>query len=326
MPTCSAFPACGGCLYLDMAPESYLEKKYAFVQKAFLAHGVNHKIEQIIPVPFGCRRRATFAFKNGHIGFNETKSHKIIPLTACPALTDRLSNFLPTLKTLAADLKGSGDISVLETPFGIDMHILRPQSPLTLEKREMLALFAAKHNLARLMYNKEPIACQVNLPASADSFLQPSKEGEEILINLVLEHIGSVQSAVDLFCGAGTFTKPLLQKIKHVAGFDIAAESLAPLKPHASARDLFRNPLLAEELNAFELAVIDPPRAGADLQCRQLAQSTVQRVLMVSCNPQTAARDTQTLLAGGYQIQKIIPIDQFVYTNHIELFIFLSKA
>ena len=305
MEHCSSFPACGGCSYLNLNMNDYLEKKRLFIQSAFLNQGIHVEPEPVLSVPFGRRRRATFAYKNGQIGFNKAKSSQINNLTACPALLPELSDLLPKLQELVLKLKGSGNISVLKTPFGIDMCLKENKPKLTLEKQELLSAFALQNNLVRLSYGTEPVIQQVQLPFSADSFLQPSVEGEQLLINLVLSHIGTPRKAADLFCGAGTFTKPLLNAGFSVKGYDIAVESLSVIKNNAEKRD--------------------PPRAGAEAQCRELAESQVPDILMISCSPKTAARDVSILRFGGYEIKKIIPVDQFIYTTHIELFILLKK-
>lgn len=326
MDKCAAFGKCGGCLYHNIAYEEYLQKKENFVKRAFADKGITVQPQSIISVPFGTRRRATFAFHKGIIGFNGLKSHQIISLDSCPALVKELSDFLIPLKQLISALKGSGDISVLLTPFGIDMHIKRNCGEPTLSQRELLADFAIKNNVVRLLYNHEPIFQKVQLPFAPDSFLQPSIEGEKILVDLVCDAAKDARNAIDLFCGAGTFTRPLHEKGINIVGYDIASDSLNALGPLGKERDLFRNPLLATEFKHIDTVVIDPPRAGAFQQCCQLAQSDVTTIIMISCNPITAARDIDMLLdKGGYKLHTIIPVDQFIYTNHIEVFCLLSK-
>ncbi len=326
MVKCVAFGRCGGCLYQDMDFNQYIQKKENFIKNAFRDYGLDVTPEPVISVPFGCRRRATFAFRKGIIGFNGHKSKQIIPLDKCPALVQELSDFLPVLKELIKEMKGSGDISVLSTPFGIDMHIKRETGAATLIQRELLALFATKNHIARILYNGEPIIQNVRLPFAPDSFLQPSAEGEQALVRLVSESLGNAKKGVDLFCGAGTFTKPMAQAGLSVVGYDIASDSLKALGSLGVERDLFRNPVMASELNNVDVVVIDPPRAGALQQCKQLAQSNIPLILMVSCNPSTAARDIKELIVnGGYQLNTVVPVDQFIFSNHIELFCRLSK-
>lgn len=326
VPVCRHFGKCGGCLYQDLPYEVYIQKKENFIRRAFTDQGIEAEINPIISVPFGTRRRATFAFRKGIIGFNETKSHQIIGLDACPALVKELSDFLIPLKGLAQNLKGSGDIAVLSTPFGIDMHIKRTGTAPTLAQREFLADFALKHQVARLLYNGEPIVQKINLPFAPDSFLQPSAEGEKVLVDLVVKCASDARNAVDLFCGAGTFTRPLAEQGIKIIGYDIASDSLHALGNLGKERDLFRNPLLANEFQQVDTVVIDPPRAGALQQCIQLAQSAVSKIIMISCNPTTCARDIRILMEkGAYKLNPITPVDQFVYTNHIELFCCLSR-
>ncbi len=326
VPVCRYFGKCGGCLYQDLPHEAYMQKKENFIKRAFADKHIDIELNPIISVPFGTRRRATFAFRKGVIGFNETKSHQIVGLDSCPALVKELSDFLIPLKELVQNLKGNGDIAVLSTPFGIDMNIKRAESFPTLAQREFLADFALKHHVVRLLYNGEPIMQKMNLPFGPDSFLQPSAEGEKILVDLVLKYAFDSQKAVDLFCGAGTFTRPLAEQGIKVIGYDIASDSLNALGNLGKERDLFRNPLLANELQEIDTVVIDPPRAGALQQCIQLAHSSVSKIIMISCNPTTCARDIHILMEkGAYKLHPITPVDQFIYTNHIELVCYLSR-
>lgn len=322
---CPYFGHCGGCLYQDIPLDSYLEKKKNFILSAFRHVNIDPPLLPIQVIPFGSRRRATFAFQKGIIGFNEHKSHKIIALDHCPALTPALSNMLPTLKKLIRELSSSGDISVLETTFGIDMHIKTGKNLPTLRQRELLANFAHQNNIVRLLFNKEPILQKVQLPFPPDTFLQPSQEGEDMLIDIVTKNIENEKHILDLFCGTGTFTKPLLKKGLNVTGYDVEEQSVACLGKNGVQRDLFRNPLLPTELRTADAVIIDPPRAGAKAQTEQLAQSTVSKIIMISCNPITAARDIKEFVLNGWHLESIYPVDQFIYSNHIEIVCILNK-
>ncbi len=322
---CPYFGRCGGCLYQDLTPEDYLNKKKNFILNAFRAAGLTPDLEPIRTVPIGTRRRATFAFHKGHLGFNELKSHRIIDITSCQMLTPALSAFLPALKSLAHDLGGSGDIAVLDTPYGVDMHIKSGKSRPTLAQLEMLAIFAGTQPVARLLFNNAPVLQKVTLPFPPDAFLQPSEIGEKILIDLLLDGIGTARMVADLFCGAGTFTRPLLERGMHVTGYDNDPRTVCSLGEHGIVRDLFRNPLLPTELNGLDAVVIDPPRSGAKAQTEQLAQSTVKTIVMISCNPVTAARDCALLTTAGWNMKKVTPVDQFTFSNHVELVCVLSK-
>ena len=323
---CPYFGKCGGCVYQDMPTDDYLSMKKRYVMRCFSDYGLTPIIEDIISVPIHSRRRASFAFHKGHLGFNENKSHTIIDIDECRLLTDNLCRILTPLREFIKSLNSSGDVFVLDTPYGIDMHIkTKNKERLKLDLLEKLALFANQNNIARLLYNNDPIVEQTRLPFPPDVFLQPSEAGETALVNLMTSHIGSAKNALDLFCGTGTFTKPLIQKGLVVKGYDSSSNSVKTLGSYGVVRDLFRNPLLPSELNDIDVVVIDPPRAGAKAQIEQLAQSAVQKIIMISCNPSSAARDIKVLIDNGWTLNPITLVDQFTYSGHIEVFCTLSK-
>lgn len=325
-PICPNFDRCGGCLYLHLETEAYKSKKINFIKNSFAHEGIDLTLNDFILIPFGTRRRATFAFKKGIVGFNEQKSHKIIPLDNCPALTKKLSNLLPLITPLCKELNKSGDIFMQETSFGVDVHIKTGKEKPTLNERMILAEFASNHDIVRLFFNNDPIIEKMPIPLPVDLFLQPSFEGEAALKKEVLSNISETdKTAIDLFCGAGTFTLPLKEKGLKVKGYDLAGPSLNHLKELGFKRDLFRNPLMRDEFEGIDLVVMDPPRAGAKNQAIELAKSTVKKVIMISCNPVTAARDAKIFLDGGWKIIKAIAVDQFIYTNHIEIICILEK-
>ncbi len=323
---CPYFNRCGGCLYQDLPQDVYITRKENFIKRSFSDYGLSPDLEPIRLIPAHTRRRATFAFQNGHLGFNALKTHHIVDIDDCLLLTPPLVSILKPLRDLIKKWGGSGDISVLDTPFGIDMHLKTAQTKRpSLNQLELLTNFAAGENIARLILNKEPILEKTKLPFPPDSFLQPSLEGEQTLIDLVLENITTEKKAVDLFCGCGTFTKPLLQKGLFTIGYDCEPLSVSCLGQSGIVRDLFRNPLLPDELNSFDLALIDPPRAGAKAQTEQLADSHLKKIIMISCNPQTAGRDSKILIDSGFSLKKLTPVDQFIYSNHIEIVLVFEK-
>jgi 23S rRNA (uracil1939-C5)-methyltransferase len=178
---------------------------------------------------------------------------------------------------------------------------------------------ATHKSVARLSYNDEPIAAKINLPLPANAFLQPSAAGEKILIDLVLKEAKGSQKAIDLFCGSGTFTKPLLSAGISTIGYDCAKESVSLLGNFGVVRDLFRSPLLPEEMKGLDLIVLDPPRSGAKSQVEQIVQTQIPKIIMVSCNPTTAARDAFLLISTGWRLTSVIPVDQFTWSNHVEI-------
>ena len=322
---CPYFGQCGGCLYQDMPAQLYEQMKYKHILRCFADYGLTPQLQDLIRIDINSRRRACFAFHKGHLGFNAKKSHTIVDIHSCDMLTDGLNAIILPLKDLVKKLNTCGDIFVLDTPYGIDMHIKTGKGRADLKLLEILADFAQNNNIARLLYNNDPIAERTPLPFPPDVFLQPSQAGEEVLIKLMSEHIGSYKTAIDLFCGTGTFTKPLIRAGLKVVGYDSSADSVKVLGTYGKVRDLFRNPVLTDEFARIDLVVIDPPRAGAKAQTEQLADTNVKKIVMISCNPSSCARDIKILLDNGWQLEKITPVDQFTYSNHIELVCALSK-
>ncbi|MEL6196839.1 MAG: hypothetical protein AAFT19_03235 [Pseudomonadota bacterium] len=221
----------------------------------------------------------------------------------------------------------------------------RPQPQAEADRAMVLAGIAERLDLARLSVNGSVVAlrraplqrlgvAQVLPPPGA--FLQPSRAGALILTRLVdaalLPALDGAGPFVDLFAGSGTFALPLSARVPirayegeadAVEALHAAWRSAAPTaglrRLDAIRRDLFRRPVLAEELKDVAGAVIDPPFAGAEAQARALATSTVPRIASVSCNPTTFARDARHLIDGGYRLERVTPVDQFRWSAHVEL-------
>jgi 23S rRNA (uracil1939-C5)-methyltransferase len=205
-----------------------------------------------------------------------------------------------------------------------------------------LAEFARDLQLARLSWNGEPVAVArapylkigdhtVLLPV--EPFLQPTAEGEAILQSLVREGVEGAGHIADLFAGCGTFALSLDETCSVVAVESNAAmmEALGNAANEKSSkvaveiRDLFRRPLLAAELHRFDAVILDPPRPGAKRQAEQLARADVRKIVYVSCNPSSFARDARIICDGGYVLQRVVPVDQFLWSAHVELVAFFDR-
>ena len=319
---CPFFGKCGGCVFEDL-DETYTHKKETALKEALAHKAIDIIPEPLIRIPKESRRRATFAFANGHFGFNEMQSHRIVDISSCAVLTPQLSTFIPSLRTFMKNFKTKGDVFVLMTEFGADIKIdENKKTPTSLDLLEKISAFCQENTVARFVLNNEPIYQATQLPFPSGAFMQPSLEGEKALQKLVLESVGDGSKVVDLFCGLGTFTKPLAAAGKKTEGYDSASDSIETLKKsgiQAFSRDLFRNPLTPEELNRFDVAVLDPARAGAFEQCEMLAQSDISKIVMVSCHIGTFCRDARILINAGFKLDKLTPVDQFVATRHLEV-------
>jgi 23S rRNA (uracil1939-C5)-methyltransferase len=307
------------------------------------SRGLDPEIEKVRPVPVGSRRRAALALGRGMaglaLGYRRARSHELIDVTVCPVLAPRIVASLPKLKQALAPLLGGkreARVSVTETESGLDIVVegIRP-TPASLGA---FAGKAASLGVARLTADGESIGptpapeivlsgARVRLPAGA--FLQASREAEAALVRLVREGAVDAKRVADLFAGLGTFTFALAGDAA-VDAFEAdeaalqalteAARKTPKLKPvRGLARDLFHEPLSPKELQAYDLVVFDPPRAGAAAQAEMLAKSEVPRLVAVSCNPGTLARDLRILVDGGYRIARIVPVDQFLFSPHVEM-------
>ncbi len=345
-PPCGHFGSCGGCTLQHMDDVAYAAWKVGLVRGALARVGLGDvPMAPLSRTPPAARRRARFAaLKRGRrvwFGFNERQSHRLADLEDCPVLLPRLAALIEPLRALLLDVLPDGggcDVIATDLEGGIDLVLVGPRS-LDRAARERLVAFD-EAAVARISWqaddrgSPEPIAHRrpvavrfaghpVTPPPGA--FLQASAEGEAALVAAVLETVGEARRVADLFAGLGTFAVPLAQRaaVHAVEGDAPALAALAKevggLRLTTERRDLFENPLTAKELARFDAVVFDPPRAGAAAQAQALAGSKVPLVVGVSCNPATFARDARTLVDGGYALERVHPVDQFLWSAHVEV-------
>ena len=344
-PLCQHFGICGGCAIQHWKTERYHAWKRELVVATLTQAKIDCEVFPLIDAHGRGRRRMTLHARKGthdvlKVGFAAAHSHDIIPIDRCPILDPALNGALDAAWALAEPLIAIGkplDIQITATDDGLDVDI-RGSGPLPASHVATLSAVAAKHRLARLTRHGElvlmrqppiiPIGkARVILPPG--SFLQATVAGEEMLAALVWERCRRTKHIADLFCGVGPFALRLAEKSR-VSAFDSDAGAIASLQKAAAAtsglkpvkaetRDLFRRPLVAEELRDFDAVVFDPPRQGAQAQAERLAASKVPVVIAVSCNVATFARDARILIDGGYKIEGVTPVDQFRHTPHVEL-------
>ncbi len=348
-PVCRYFGACGGCALQHMERGAYLAWKRDQVAAALKARGLTVGVEPVRPVPLASRRRATLALGRGEggpvLGYRRARSHDLIDVESCPLLTPAISARLARLRQVLAPLLGGkreARIMLTETESGLDV-VLEGVHP----SPAAIATFAAEAGalgVSRFTSGTDSITldgtpeidlsrARVKLPPGA--FLQASREAESEITSLVLEGVDKAKRVADLFAGLGTFTFALA-KSAAVDAYEADAAALSALgdaarrtpklKPiRTFTRDLFRSPLSARELDAYDAVVFDPPRAGASAQAAQLAKSRVPALVAVSCNPGTLARDLRILADGGYCTTRVVPVDQFLFSPHIEVVAHLER-
>ena len=344
-PFCPHFGICGGCAIQHWEPERYRAWKRDTVIETLAQAKLGCEVDPLVDAHGLGRRRITLHARIGthdvlKVGFAAANSHDIIPVDHCPILDPGLSGALDAAWAIAEPLINIGkplDIQITATGDGLDVDV-RGSGPLPAATIAALSRLAEQHHLARLTRHGELVlmrspptiaigTAQVSLPPGA--FLQATAAGEQALAVLVAGHCGRARHVADLFCGVGPFALRLAANSRisafdsdagAIAALQQAAKSTSGLKPvKAEARDLFRRPLVPQELRDYEAVVFDPPRQGAQAQVQQLAASKIPVVVAVSCNVATFARDARILVDGGYRIEAVTPVDQFRHTPHVEL-------
>ena len=349
-PLCSAYKRCGSCA-LQHAKDDFIKNwKAQVVRNAFAAHGITAQISAVHTSPAHSRRRAKLSgrrMKNAAVvGFHERASQNVHSAAPCMVLTKRLAGLIPALEDFTkryGSRRKEVSFWLLDTKTGIDVAIDAIPLPQAHAQSE-IALWAQRSGICRLSMGDEIIAeatapfLQVGpalLTPPPRAFAQATQEGEHRLQALVLRAIRRAQCVVDLFAGFGTFALCAAQQAQVLAAeadapllkaLGQAARHTAGLKPiKTQVRDLFKNPLNAQELALFDAAIIDPPRAGAQAQVAQIAQSQVSCIAMVSCHPVSFARDVHTLIQAEFTLEWIEVVDQFRWSPHIEIVAALTR-
>ena len=321
--------------------------KAQVIETALAAHDLATVIRPTATSPARSRRRATLAGrrtkKGALVGFHGRRSDVIVPITDCHVIAPALLALIPTLEEIVK-LGGSRSatlgFALTLTDAGVDC-LVTGGKPLDGPLRAELPRF--RDRITRLSWGDEPVYAEaapvvrfgpVAVAPPPGAFLQATPEGEAALRAAVAEALEGATRIADLFAGCGTFALPLAADapVHAVEGEDSLTAALSRAARHAQGlrpvtteiRDLFRRPLLPEELAKFDGVVIDPPRAGAEAQTRALAEAQVPRIAMVSCNPVTFARDAALLIAAGYRLNWVQPVDQFRWSPHVELAASLS--
>lgn len=349
-PVCPHYGSCGGCALQHWSREPYLAWKVERLAGTL----ARERIETDILAPYAAgpatRRRVTLHARRGdhdmaRLGYKARKSWDLVDVQVCPIAHPTIQAAIPAMRRLAARLfehpKSAPSLHVTLTDAGLDIDITGVEArsgALSADARVQLAERAAEAGFVRVTLAGE-VAYMAHAPhvqlgparviLPAGGFLQATKDAETVMADFVAAQAAGATRIADLFCGVGTFTFRLAEiapthaadSSPEAVGALMAALSTAPgLKGvTAEARDLARRPLLVHDLRHTDVAVFDPPRAGAAEQTAELARSGVARVIGVSCNPATFARDARTLIDAGFRLVRVLPVDQFLWSPHVEL-------
>lgn len=350
-PPCTHFKACGGCVLQHASDEFVAGWKSDIVQIALSHQGIDVPISDVFTSPAQSRRRATFAGRRTKkgvlVGLHGRASGTLVPVPDCTLMTQKIMDGMPAFEALVqvgGSRRGEMAITVIDSDAGLDVSVVDGKT-LDMELRSELASVVRKYGIIRLSWNGDEVVQETRpylsfgrarLVPPPGAFLQATRHGEHTLVALMKEAVAGADRVVDLFAGCGTFALPMAEfaEVHAVEGEHFMLKSLsdawktAPgLKPVTVAtRDLFRQPLLPDELNKFDAAIIDPPRAGALAQTGELAKSNVRSIGFVSCNPVTFARDAKILIDSGFNIDWLRVVDQFRWSAHVEIAAKFSRA
>ncbi|MEO3386117.1 class I SAM-dependent RNA methyltransferase [Mesorhizobium sp. CAU 1741] len=350
-PPCRHFGECGGCAMQHLEDAAYRDWKRARLLDALRAKDIDVPVEDIVSCAPYSRRRAALTARTTEkgvlLGFNAALSHRIVDMEEChvllPAIVEKL-DLLRELAGLIALTSKPFRLAVTHTASGLDV-AADESGKLEGKRRQAAVDFAIANGIARLSVDGEIIVeprkpvfmiDDIAVPAPPGAFIQAVEEAELAMASLVTTHLAKAKRVADLFAGVGTFALRLARSSEvHAVEGDAAA--LASLdrgfrfatglkKVTTEKRDLFIRPVTYKELDAtFDGLVFDPPRAGAEDQAKQIARSQVRLVAAVSCNPLTLARDLRILIDGGFNLKRVVPIDQFVWSPHLEAVALLEK-
>lgn len=343
---CQYYGECGGCSLQEIA--NHDEYKIALLKEVLKTINFDGEVHTLFQIANSTRRRVNFKVYNQNLCFNRSRSKTTIKIAHCLLLLDPINALIEPINKLLRQIKIKVDsVSITNSDTGIEILFFSPTKT-DLNCENLLTHFAKNNNIGRIAWqiNKQepyiiiqfkPIALKfediyVNLPIN--SFLQVSQVSSEYMSQIIVNNIESDKHILELYCGAGSFTIPIAKKAKVTAieGNELAINSLNQaaktynLPITAINKDLYQTPVSYDFINKFTQVVINPPRNGATPQIKQisLAKKT-DKVILVSCSLENFTRDAKILLQAGFELTDIYPIDQFLYSEHIELIGIFSK-
>ena len=354
-PRCPHFGICGGCQQQHASIELQQRSK-----SAALSRLMNHDVtEAIADAPWGYRRRARLSLnfqpktQQFQMGFRKAASNDIVDIRQCPILVPQLEALLPELRACLSSLQGIrhlGHVELVQAGSGTLM-ILRHTAPLTAQDNEKLERFSHSKGLSLYLAPQSEILETVSgqtpwyesnglrLNFSPRDFIQVNEGVNQKMVASALAWL-DVQPGdrvLDLFCGMGNFTLPLATRAASVVGVEGVPALVEKGRENAQQNELHNVTFFHENLeedvtrqpwakNGFDKVLLDPARAGAAGVMQHIIKLQPGRIVYVSCNPATLARDSEALLRAGYQIQRLAMLDMFPHTGHLESMVLFEHS
>lgn len=337
---CQYFGVCGGCSLQHLKKSAYKAHKIKHIEDELEHNDLKTKVDSFIETQIGQRRRASLSFYREqsklNLGFKKKSTRSVVDIEFCPLLAPSINEALGELRQLLTELtqyRIKGHIDITATHNGLDLvihlpkkfHFKNEQKIIDLCQKLKIHRFArANKELYFLGQQPEILFNKIKLPLPIGSFLQPSTLGEDLMFELIKPHIKE-QKILELYAGLGTFTCRMYEQAKHITAIDFASEAILKLKQQSLPKvntvvqDLENEPVVTNDINNYDLVILDPPRSGASSQCLEIAKSKLSKIVYISCNADSFAKDSKVLSSGGYKISELHGVDQFIYSHHIEI-------
>ncbi len=346
-PRCPHFGICGGCQQQHASIELQQQSK-----RAALARLMKRDVDDIIAAsPWGYRRRARLSLNYQpksqplQMGFRKANASEIVDVVQCPVLVPALGALLPAVRECLSELKSVrqlGHVELVQADNG-PLMVLRHTAALPAADKEKLERFSQSHGLSLYLAPQSEILEHIRgeapwytsdglrLVFSPRDFIQVNDGVNQLMVRTALEwlDIQPQDRVLDLFCGMGNFTLPLAKRAAQVVGVEGVPALVAKGQENAALNGLHNVTFFHENLeedvtrqawakHGFDKVLLDPARAGAAGVMLHIIKLAPRRVVYVSCNPATLARDSDVLLQAGYTIQRLAMLDMFPHTGHLE--------
>lgn len=353
-PRCAHFGVCGGCQQQHASIELQQQSK-----RAALSRLMKRDVDDIIAAePWGYRRRARLSLnyqpktQQLQMGFRKANSSEIIDVVQCPVLVPQLEALLPAVRECLTSLQSQrhlGHVELVQADNG-PLMVLRHTAALTAADKEKLERFSQTHGLSLYLAPQSEILEHIRgdepwytsdglrLVFSPRDFIQVNDGVNQKMVGTALAwlDIQPQDRVLDLFCGMGNFTLPLAKAAASVVGVEGVPALVAKGRENAALNGLQKVTFFHENLeedvtrqawakHGFDKILLDPARAGAPGVMAHIIKLAPRRVVYVSCNPATLARDSEALLQAGYRIQRLAMLDMFPHTGHLESIVLFER-
>lgn len=338
-PVCKHFGVCGGCSLQQLAPTYYQEFKQEMARIAVRKAGYDPAcVLPLLTFPAASRRRVELHAKAGQLGYYAARSHDVVSLAECKVLEPQLEALVLRIKDYTSSWKTLESVQINALDKGYDVLLVGNNLPAWQHTDDSFitrvsAQYGGKTTTLHQSAEVSLTFGGVKVLPPAGAFIQAVRAAQDAITARVLEATNDAATVLDLFCGLGTYSFPLANRVPNrvkVRAIEGDAAMVQAMREAAAKRktgeaidvrrrDLFREPVSARDLARNDAVVINPPRTGAVAQCKELAHTRIPSLVMISCNPSTFTRDAKMLNDAGYALNRVTPIDQFLYSPHLEL-------